>query len=290
MDLYNSGQVNRKKIALNLAIFIFALVSYINRDYEFSQVSFFERLVIDTLTPLQEGVVSAQQGVGSIFEHYLNNVYASKENISLRGELANLEMKVFELDELKRENLRLKELLGFSEEFSQERVMAQIVGWDASSDFRVLRINRGSRHGVQLQSTVMTAKGLVGYVYRLTSNYADVLTILDSNNRVDGLIQRTRSHGIVEGYSGARMTMKYVTRTEPIILGDTIVTSGLGNVYPKGLKVGSVSRIERQSYGITQRIEVKPAVDFGRLEEVIVLTSHLSEELRAEWRALDERN
>ena len=82
--------------------------------------------------------------------------------------------------------------------------------------------------------------------------------------------------------------MKYISRAEPIILGDVVITSGLGNIYPKGIKVGTVSRIERESYGITQDVEINPAVDFGRLEEVVILLSDEDEQKRREWQALDE--
>jgi rod shape-determining protein MreC len=139
-----------------------------------------------------------------------------------------------------------------------------------------------------LQAPVVTSVGLVGYIYRLTDHFADILTVLDNNNRVDGLIQRVRAHGIVEGYSSEKSLMKYVSRTEPIILGDVVITSGLGNIYPKGIRVGGVSKIERESYGITQYVEITPAVDFGLLEEVVILLAEGDEQKRREWEALDQ--
>jgi len=97
-----------------------------------------------------------------------------------------------------------------------------------------------------------------------------------------------RSHGIVEGYNNEKSIMKYISRAEPIILGDKVITSGLGNIYPKGVKVGTVSRIESESYGITQNVEISPAVDFGRLEEVVILLSNENDQKRREWEALDQ--
>ncbi|MEK6625079.1 MAG: rod shape-determining protein MreC, partial [Bdellovibrionota bacterium] len=198
-----------------------------------------------------------------------------------------LHQKLFAMTELELENKRLKALLAFGEEMQIGRVLAQIVAWDANSDFKVMRVNKGINDGVKLQATVVTAGGLVGYVYRLSQHYADILTILDSNNRVDGILQRTRSHGIVEGVSKDKCMMKYVARTEPVILNDIILTSGLGNIFPKGIKVGVVSRIERESYGITQAIEVNPAVNFSQLEEVIILVGPENKMRYFEWEALD---
>ena len=149
--------------------------------------------------------------------------------------------------------------------------MAQVVSWDASNDFKVLRINKGENDGLKVLSPVITMTGLVGYVYRLTSNYSDILTILDQNNRVDAIIARSRTHGIIEGHSAMTCKMKYVARTEQLLEGDVIITAGLGEIYPKGIKIGTVSQIDKENIGITQRIEVKPSVDFQRLEEVVVL-------------------
>ena len=113
--------------------------------------------------------------------------------------------------------------------------------------------------------------GLVGYVYRLTPNYADILTILDQNNRVDSIVARTRTHGIVEGISEFKCRLKYVNRTERVEVGDEIITAGLGNIYPKGIKVGKITKIDKENYGITQSIVVTPSVNFHKLEEVVVL-------------------
>jgi rod shape-determining protein MreC len=111
----------------------------------------------------------------------------------------------------------------------------------------------------------------VGYIYRVGYNYSDVLTILDPNNRVDAIVERTRTHGIVEGVFNYMCSLKYVSRTEPIELGDRLITAGVGGIYPKGVKVGMITNIEQESSGMTLSVEVTPSVDFHQLEEVIVL-------------------
>ena len=120
-------------------------------------------------------------------------------------------------------------------------------------------------------SPVITRNGLVGYVFRLTPNYADVLTILDQNNRIDALVMETRTNGIVEGQSGFKCILKYVSRTEKLEIGQEIITAGLGEIYPKGIKVGKISKIDKENFGITQKVEIEPSVDFHKLEEVVVL-------------------
>ena len=278
----------RPKGFINVFVLLVALFSVSRRSFELRQASAFEAFMLDTLAPMQRSITYLKSQMSSFFENYLANVSASKENVGLRKRILELDEQIFSLNELERENKRLKALLEFGEEIASKSILAQVVGWDSSSDFRVLRINKGRNHGLRIQNPVITSLGLVGYVYRLTDNFADVLTILDSNNRVDAILKRTRSHGIIEGSGNHSCSMKYVNRTEPILLGDIVLTSGLGNIYPKGVKVGRVSLIERESYGMTQYVEIEPLVNFHKLEEVSVLISRgRNKKLEAELSALE---
>ena len=277
----------RARIVLCVTILAAASASLAGRRIEFRESSAFENLMIDIFAPLQQSVVLVRRRAGNLFAHYVDNIEASKKNGELARRIRELERRVFEQSETERENERLKEFLAFGERSSYREVLAQIVAWDSSSDFRIIRINKGAASGVALQSIAITAEGLVGYVFRLTNNFADVLTILDQSNRVDAIVQRIRAHGIVEGHLRGKCSMKYLIRTEPVILNDLVLTSGLGNVYPKGVLVGSVSRIERDSYGTTQRVEITPSVDFSRLEEVVILVNEDDAVHQAENRALD---
>ncbi len=243
---------------------------------------------MDIFASLQYSVKYVRGEGHNFFTHYMANVSASQENYLLKHKILELEKQVFESREIQRENERLRTFLRLGKVGNFGRVLAQVVAWDSNSDYKVLRIDKGSSHGIRIQAPVITAKGLVGYIYRLTNHFADVLTILDSNNRVDGLILRTRSHGIVEGSSSFKATMKYISRTEPIILKDQVITSGLGNIYPKGINIGIVTRIEKESYGMIQEVTVTPAVDFGHLEEVVVLVSESDEQKNREWEALNK--
>ena len=288
MKFVDQGE-KRLKFGLNAAVFIWALWVFSWSGGTVQKTSAFENLMIDAFAPLQKSLSLVQRESSSLVQNYLVNFSAHKENVLLKRQVEDLKRELFTFEEIAKENKRLKNLLKFVNDMSFKRVLAQVVAWDTSSDFRVLRVNKGINQGVKLQSTVVTSSGLVGYVYRLTDNFADVLTILDANSRVDGIISRIRSHGIIEGYSADKCVMKYVIRTEPVILHDVVLTSGLGNIYPKGIKVGEVTRIERESYGIVQRIEVTPFVDFRKLEEVAILVSDMDLSQKKEWDFLEGR-
>lgn len=283
----SSQEGSKFKTVVNIVVLSLALWGLAKRDVDVRDVTVFESFLMDTLAPLQRGVTTTHSKISSFFDDYLFNVNASKRNVILETTVGELQKEIFSLEQIKSENRRLKDLLEFGVEASYTKVLAQVVAWDSSSDFRVIRINKGAKDGIRLQSTVVTASGVVGYIYRLTEHFADILTILDPSNRVDVLIDRTRSNGILEGYSGQKCILKYVTRTDPVRLNDVVLTSGLGNIYPKGLKIGAVSKVERESYGITQDIEIQPSVDFSKLEEVAILISNDDLRKREEWKALD---
>ena len=270
-----------------IIVLAISFVSLSKRSFVLREASVFEKVMISSLAPLQSSVSYIHRWVSSFFSHYIANIESSKENVELKNRIKILERKIHEQAEIEGENKRLKEFLSFGEQSPYREILAQIVAWDSTSDFKVIRINKGAASGIKLQSTVITAEGLVGYVFRLTNNFSDILTILDHNNRIDGIVQRIRAHGIVEGHSKGRCIMKYMNRTEPIILNDLVITSGLGNIYPKGLVVGNVSRIERESQGITQKVEISPAVDFSRLEEVVVLLDSDNDVHKTERQVLD---
>jgi rod shape-determining protein MreC len=285
-SLEESGQ--RQKIFFNVAVLALSLFSLSHRQFSFDQTTAFENFMVDMFSPMQSSVTYVKTRTSSFFEHYVMNINASQDNTKLEKEVSELRRQVFSYEQVYKENKRLKELLQFGGELDLQKVLAQIIAWDANSDFKVLRINKGKADGIELQSSVVTSVGLVGYIFRLTDHYADIITILDPNNRVDALVERTRSHGIVEGYSRNRAIMKYLAGTEPVILGDLVLSSGLGNIYPKGLRIGKITKVERESYGITQSIEIEPVVNFSTLEEVVVLVGPKDEVKEKEWKALDD--
>ena len=248
-----------------------AIYGVSKKNFRETSVPYFEVLMIEAFGPIQRGATSFKESMANIVNNYIAIVNTNKENTVLRKKTGDLENTIFNLQELRLENIRLKDLMHFSEEIPREKVLAQVIGWDSSTEFNVIRINQGSNDGITAKSAVVTSEGLVGYIYRVSTKFSDMITILDQNNRVDTIVDRTRTHGIVQGFSNFSCTMKYVSRNEQIVKGDIVVTAGLGDIYPKGIKVGTISKVERETYGITQLIEVIPSVDFNKLEEVIVL-------------------
>lgn len=265
------SESSKIKIVNNLIVLSLAIYGLSQKRFDLEEMTLFQRLVVEVVAPLQKGITSSREELGDLVDNYVRIVNTSKENVYLKEKIGRLENDLFQMEEIRRENFRLKQMLRYSEDIQQDKILAQVIGWDSANQFKVLRLNRGENDGIQLMAPVITHKGLVGYVYRLGSHYADVLTILDPNNRVDALIERTRTHGIVEGVFNHRCALKYVNRNEPIEIGDKMITAGVGGIYPKGIKVGIITDIDRETAGMTLGVEITPSVDFHKLEEVLVL-------------------
>jgi len=118
---------------------------------------------------------------------------------------------------------------------------------------------------------VVSAEGLVGRVIGVGNQHAKVLLIIDGNSAVDSFIQRSRARGVLVGLGREMCLLKYVQRNEDVQVGDKVISSGMGGVFPKGLIVGTVQEVVRGSSGLFQRVEVEPAANFSRLEEVMVV-------------------
>ena len=280
------AEKNRLKLAMDLLVLALSLYGVSKWSPKNEDISAFKSMMINVTASLQSGLNAVRKNVYEGFENYFLNVHASKENYGLKTKISELENELFIREEMRKENQRLKGLFDYEKENFDSKIVARVISWSSSSEFRVLRINKGSKHGISIQFPVITPAGLVGYVYRVTDNFSDILTIEDSNNRVDGMLERTRGQGILEGSTEGIVTLKYIPKSEPVIIHDLVVTSGLGNIYPKGIKIGTVSRIEKDSYGVTQSIEIKPSVTFDKLEEVIVLK--IPEDKKAELEELSK--
>src|SRR5262249_30724941 len=139
---------------------------------------------------------------------------------------------------------------------------AQIIGRDPLPWFSTVTINKGEADGVQKNMAVLSPFGVVGQTTTISAHSARVLLITDHNSSVDGVVQRSRARGIVEGALDGRCLMKYLKRGEDVEVGDRVVTSGLDGIFPKGVIVGDVTRVTRGNRGLMQVAEVKPSVPF----------------------------
>ncbi|PLY01485.1 MAG: rod shape-determining protein MreC [Desulfuromonas sp.] len=232
--------------------------------------TFFERSVLQLTSPLHKALDVVWKGAADTWSRYLWLVDTERDNEALIDENRKLKAELVRFDEVRLANQRLRKLLDFKEEVQLPPLPAQVISEDASSWFRTVVIDKGMDDGVREGMAVVVAEGVVGRTIRVSAHHSTVLLITDASSAVASLVQNTRTRGICRG-EGTELTLDYALRLAAIKVGDRIVTSGTGGVFPKGLVVGNVTLIEKGEYGLFQNVTVTPSVDFSRLEEVLVL-------------------
>lgn len=223
--------------------------------------------------PIQSGCSGAWDKVSGVFARYLWLVDAAEENQSLREQVDSLKQQVQQQNEHIRENQRLVRMLDLQRALPQTRlVAARVIAFGQSPSYRTMRINRGTTDGIERRAGVISPDGVVGRVIAVSSHYADVLLIVDGGSRLDIVSASTRARGVLRGGgSGAPCLIDAMDRTFKLESGDDLLTSGLDGIFPKGIPVGSVTKVTHPTMGLYLDAQVKPFVSFSRVEEVFVV-------------------
>ncbi|HTQ23315.1 MAG TPA: rod shape-determining protein MreC [Candidatus Binataceae bacterium] len=232
-------------------------------------------LVMEALAPLQVAAARLADGGASIFHDYFDLVGVQRENARLRAELAREETQRARLAELEAENLHLSDMLELKQALALNSAAANVIGGDASGLARTLVLAGGAGQGFEAGMAVLSTEGVVGKLIAVGPSSSRVLLINDHNSALDAFDQRSRVRGIVAGVVDDGLVMKYVDRSEDVKSGDTIVTSGLDGIFPRGLLVGEVTSVVREGPGLFLTVNIAPAADFRRLEQVLVITQRM---------------
>ena len=213
--------------------------------------------------------------LGDYFPFVHSRRLLARQNEDLRHDNDLLRQQVRTLSETGRENLRLLQLLNLKEHTTYRNIAARVIGRDASNWWKSIQIDRGINDGVRNDMPVVDANGLIGKTISVSRGEARVLLLVDRNCKVSALLQDTRETGVVSGGESVfkpHCVMTYVNRDAKIKPGEAVITSGLGGIFPKGILIGTVTqaRLNKQT-GMYQDIDIAPAADFQRLEEVAVI-------------------
>lgn len=225
------------------------------------------------MRPLQIAAQGTVNWISGLRDNYDTLAGFRSENERLRKRIETLEVERQRLLEAEATNNRLKQLLDFRGQLTGRVVTASIIANTASGWFHSCLLDKGSADGVRKGMAVVTPLGVVGQVVSVTPRTAKVLLLTDPNSGIDVLVQRTRARGIVSGSLENGTILKYVKRSEDIQEGDRLLTAGTDGVFPKGMMAGTVIRVTKQHIGLFQFIEVLPAVQSARVEDVLVVAA-----------------
>lgn len=259
-----------RKVFLVIALVVLPLIA-INMQRKSEEELWFTRPFTLAGAVIQRGFASFSSGVRGTTSLYLDLINVKKQNQELKNKLTELNAQFGAMTELKMENERLNNLLSFKQASKMNLLAARVIARDLLPDHNTITIDRGSNHGVTKNMAALSTGGVVGYTFRVEADSSQILLLTDRYAVIDAIVQRSRARGLVEGVSRTSTRLKYLKRSDDVRVGDLVVTSGMFNLFPKGFPIGSVTSIDKSRYGMTQEVEVKPAVEPLNLEELFIV-------------------
>ncbi len=222
-------------------------------------------------------VASPFNALGNIF----SNLTASQETLSdLKQQNAELTGQVAQLAEAKETAERLEGLLGLQSTYNLQSTAARIIGGSSDAWSQTVTIDKGSLDGFEIGMPVCNAYGVIGQITEVALSSSTVLLINDETSGVSAMVQSSRAQGMLRGQADGSLRLEYVSTDYDVQVGDIVITSGLGGVFPKGLPLGTVSSVERRDNDVYYDIVVRTSASTENNEEVLVITA-LSDDQRA---------
>lgn len=271
----------KNKLAVTIVVLSVAFLGIIIFSLK-SNSSVISSGVGSVISPLQKIIYNANDKLKESFDFFINFSKVKQENEELAAKNAELENKLVEYNRMKDENTTLREMFDYSQANQNYNYLGcNIVGYSGGNISNGYVIDKGTNDGVKKDMIVITPQGLVGKVTKSESSYSIVQTILNENIAVASMVESTReTTGILQGATDNKNKNLAVLSNIPIDSeikeGDVILTSGLGGMYPKEIRIGEVVSVEIDTVGIMKKAVVKPYVDFNKLEGLFVVVPKLS--------------
>lgn len=276
----------KNKLAVTIIVLSVAFLGIIIYTVNNEQKGIVSSGVGSVVNPLQKVVYSINDKIKGTLDFFLNFSKIKEENEELTKENIDLENKLLEYDKLKEENDRLREVLNFkNSKNNYDYLGCEIIGYSGESFSNGYVIDKGENDGLKKDMIVISNKGLVGQVTSTGSNWAIVQSLLNENIAVSVMVNSTReTTGILKGYrTNSDQGLTKVTNLpidSEIKEGDVIVTSGLGQIYPKEIRIGEVLSVETDEVKVMKTAIVKPFVDFNKLEELFIVIPKETREVK----------
>jgi rod shape-determining protein MreC len=212
-------------------------------------------------------LTKALRQVGAIIFYHHNFI----QNQRLKREIDLLRQKLNSLNEAYLENIRLQKLLSLKQKSTYKVIAARVIARSPDSWSSIIIIDKGSKNGIKRGMAAINYLGLLGRVSETTAFTSKIMLINDPNLSISGIVQRSRQEGLVSGTLGNHLIMRYLSEESDIKIQDVIVSSGLNEIYPKGLLIGTVVDLGEEFSGLSRYALIKPAVNLSNIEEVLII-------------------
>jgi len=267
-----------KRLAAPLVVVFLVLLTIVSmvsdrraREDGGRDLPWWQAALLEIAAPVERLVSAPFDAVSEFYDGYVDLIGVRAENRRLERRIAEIEAENLQFREALVASGHLGRVASMRDEVEIPMLPAEVVGLDVAPWFRSVLVDRGAQHGVEPGHPVITHQGVVGVVTATSGHAAKTMLLLDRQSAVDALVQRSRARGVVRGVGRDRLEFEFVVRGADVVEGDEVVTSGLGGIYPKGLRLGRVAELRDASGRLTRIAVIAPAVDLGQLEQVFVM-------------------
>jgi rod shape-determining protein MreC len=237
--------------------------------------------VVGAIAPFERALVWGESGADNIWHNYFYLRGVRAENRQLKDQIEHMRLDQVRLAQDAAQARRLQTLLAFKEQFISHTVAAQVIGSSGSDLSRTIYIDKGENSGIQRDMAVMTADGIVGKVLVAYPSVSQVLLISDKDSGVGALLEKTRLQGVLRGTANGEVMLNDVMSDEQVPIGETVLTSGGDQIFPKGLPIGTVAQVSNGK-DLFLNVKIRPAANLSKLEEVLVLVEKQERQATAE--------
>jgi rod shape-determining protein MreC len=227
--------------------------------------------LLEIARPAQRVISAPIDAVRGVWRDYLALLDVREENEALRLEIAELQEEAVALREALVASGNLEQVAEMRAQLEMPMAPAEVVGQDVSPWFRTVLLDRGRADGLRAGMPIVTEGGVVGLVTATTPHAARAMLILDRQSAVDGLVQRSRSRGIVRGTGEGGLVFEFTGPADQVQPGDLVITSGYGGAYPKGIRIGEIISVDSSAPDLVRRAALRSAASLDRLERVFAL-------------------
>ncbi len=260
---------------------VLGLAVQVKRSVDAEHTRLIRIWAVDAITPLERILVWTQNSTNNVWHNYFFLRGVRAENRQLKEQIQQMRLEQVRLNEDAAQARRLQSLLAFKEQVVMKTVPAQVIGSSGSDLSRSIYIDKGSNQGIAPDMPVITSGGIVGKVLRTYPSTSLVLMINDQSSGVGVLLEKSRLQGVLRGTPEGELVLERVMSDEQVTPGETVLSSGGDQIFPKGFPVGTVMKVS-PGKELFLNIKVHPAADLSRLEEVLVLTEKQEREVVAE--------
>ena len=260
---------------------VLGLAVQVKRTSDTQETRLIRVWTVSAVTPFEKAIVWFRHSTYNVWHNYMYLRGVRQENRDLKAEIERLRIEHVRLQEDAEQARRLQALLAFKEEYISQTLAAQVIGATGSESSRAIFIDKGSKDGLDHDMPVVTADGVVGKVLQVYKSTALVLLLNDQTSGVGAILEKSRVQGVAKGTATGELVLDRVMSDEAVQPGENVLTSGGDRIFPKGLPLGTVTKVTPGSE-VFLNIRIKPSANLARLEEVLVITKKEEKQAVAE--------